>query len=348
MAAGLPRSGLQRAPRYRVIAITIHALRGAWFDVSMGGEAVTEIHRNGHRVVAIIPAYNEERFIGSVVLKARRFAGTVIVVDDGSSDDTAAVAEAAGAVTVRHATNQGKGVALNTGFARARELAPDAVVVLDGDGQHLTSEMDQVLAPALAGEADIVVGSRYLEHTSDVPRHRVLGHWAFNRLTRLTSGIASTDSQSGYRAFSRRAVDALHFSSHGFSVESEMQFLAQDLGLRLKEVPITIRYTDKPKRSVVSHGLTVLNGILQLVGQHRPLLFFGVPGLLALLTGIVWGGVVVRIYSVSGQLAVGYALISVLLTILGSLGLFAGIILHSVRGLILDYLRSMDGNVHTP
>jgi glycosyltransferase involved in cell wall biosynthesis len=309
---------------------------------------MTVSQRNGHRVVAIIPAYNEERFIGSVVLKARPHVEAVIVIDDGSSDGTCAIAECAGAITAVHPANQGKGAALNTGFAKARELAPDAVVMLDGDGQHLPEELDKVLAPVLSGEADIVVGSRYLEHTSDVPRHRVLGHRAFNALTRLTSGVDATDSQSGYRAFSRRAVDALHFSSRGFSVESEMQFLAQDLGLRFAEVPITIRYPDKPKRSVVSHGLLVLNGILQLVGQHRPLLFFGVPGLLALLAGIVWGGVVVDIYRRSTQLAVGYALISILLTILGSLGLFAGIILHSVRGLIVDYLRSMDGNVHRP
>jgi glycosyltransferase involved in cell wall biosynthesis len=300
------------------------------------------MEHNGHKVVVVIPAFNEERFIGSVVLKTRRFADVVIVVDDGSSDDTAGVAEAAGAVTVCHAVNQGKGMALNTGFRRARELAPDAVVMLDGDGQHLPEELATVLGPVLRDEADIVVGSRYLDRASDVPRHRILGHWFINRLTNACAGLSSTDSQSGYRAFSRRALDALTFSSNGFSVESEMQFLAQDLGLRFAEVPITIRYPDKAKRSVMAHGLMVLNGILQLVGQHRPLLFFGVPGLLVLLTGMGWGGVVVRIYSTSNELAVGYALISVLLTILGSLGLFGGIILHSIRGLLFQLLQQRD------
>lgn len=314
----------------------------AGLDSVTGGQSVTEVHRNGHCVVAVIPAYNEERFIGSVVLKARPHVDAVIVVDDGSSDGTHLVAEAAGAITAIHEQNQGKGAALNTGFRRARELEPDVVVMLDGDGQHLPEELGLVLAPVLAGDADIVVGSRYLQHTSAVPRHRVLGHWFFNQLTNACSGVPATDSQSGYRAFSRAAVDALHFSSKGFSVESEMQFLAQDLGLRYAEVPITIRYTDKPKRPVISHGLQVLNGILQLVGQHRPLLFFGLPGLLALLAGVIWGGVVVSLYQASGQLAVGYALISVLLSILGSLGLFAGIILHSVRGLLYHLLQESD------
>jgi glycosyltransferase involved in cell wall biosynthesis len=304
---------------------------------------VMDITENGHKVVAVIPAYNEERFIGSVVLKVRRYVDEVIVVDDGSSDDTYDVAACAGATVVAHACNQGKGQALNTGFRKAIEFDPVAVVTLDADGQHLPEELDHVLKPVLRDEADIVVGSRYLERTSDVPRHRVMGHWAFNALTNVTSGVKATDSQSGFRAFSRRAVERLAFSSAGFSVESEMQFLAADLGLRFVEVPITIRYPDPPKRSVIAHGMMVLNGTLQLVGQHRPLLFFGVAGLVILLTGIAWGAWVLRIYSVTSQLAVGYALVSVLLTILGSLGLFAGVILHSVRGLILDYLRSLDG-----
>jgi glycosyltransferase involved in cell wall biosynthesis len=288
----------------------------------------------GHTVVAIIPAYNEERFIGSVVLKTRRFADRVIVVDDGSSDETAVLAEAAGAVVIRHAGNQGKGAALNTGFRRVRELEYAVVVTLDGDGQHLPEQVVQVVGPVLRGEADIVVGSRYLEPHSVVPRYRMLGHRAFNLLTNVTSGTGSTDSQSGFRAFSPKAVEAITFSSKGFAVESEMQFLAHDLGLRLKEVPITIRYPNKPKRSAISHGMMVLNGVLQLVGQHRPLLFFGLPGLLVLLCGIGEGGWVVHHYGATNRFLIGHVLVSLFMTMLGCLGLFAGVILHSVRGLV--------------
>ena len=295
------------------------------------------------RTVAVIPAYNEERFIGSVVLRTRPYVDAVIVVDDGSSDATAEVAEAAGAIVVRHERNAGKGVALNTGLRKARELGPDAVAVIDADGQHAPEEIEGVLAPALAGEADIVIGSRYLEGRNGTPTHRVWGHAAFNALTHLGSGVRSTDSQSGYRAFSRRAVDVMRFSSDGFSVESEMQFLAREHGLRLMEVPVSISYPDKAKRPVAAHGLMVLNGVLRLIGQHRPLLFFGVPGLIVLLMGIGWGGWVVHIYSRAQELAVGYALLSVLLTILGSLGLFSGIILHSLRGMILSYLGDEGG-----
>ena len=290
-------------------------------------------------IVVVIPAYNEARFIGSVALMAAKFASTIIVVDDGSSDATAVVAAASGAVICQHASNQGKGSALNSGFRLAREYGPKVVVTLDADGQHLPEEIGTLVAPILKGEADIVVGSRYLNHTSTVPRHRIWGHWAFNLLTRLGSGMSSTNSQSGFRAFSPTALEKIiKFSSKGFSVESEMQFIAQENGLRLVEVPITIRYTDKPKRSVIAQGLGVLNGVLRLAGQYRPLLFFGVPGFLLLILGIGWGLRVVEIYSRFQVLAVGYAMLSVLLTIIGMLLISTALILHSIRGLLLDLL----------
>jgi glycosyltransferase involved in cell wall biosynthesis len=293
------------------------------------------------QVVAVIPAHNEERFIGSVVLRARTHADLVMVVDDGSTDATAEIAEAAGAVVIRHERNQGKGTALNTGFQKARDFCACCVVLLDADGQHFPEEIPVLLAPILSGEADLVIGSRYLNgRDRRVPGHRVWGHRVFNMLTRAASGVGATDSQSGFRAMSQRALRELSFSSAGFSVESEMQFLARERGLRVVEAPITPDYAEKPKRPVVQHGLMVLNGVLRLIGQYRPLLFFGLPGLIVLVIGLGWGVYVVELYRLRGGLAVGYAMISVLLTILGSLGLFAGIILHSIRGLLLELVGS--------
>ncbi len=296
-----------------------------------------------HIVVAIVPAYNEERFVGSVVLRIRRYVDHVVVVDDGSTDATAEIAEAAGAIVVRHSQNRGKGCALNSGFRKARELGATIAVTLDADGQHLPDELQTVVAPVRDGQADIVVGSRYLEPTSAVPRHRVVGHQLFNFVTGQAAGVMLSDSQSGFRAFSARALWALSFRSAGFSVESEMQFMARDHNLRTVEVPITILYHEKPKRSVIAHGLLVLNGLLQLAGQYRPLLFFGLPGFLLLLLGGGWGLRVVEIYLETQILAVGYALISVLLTLLGTLSIFSGIILHSVRGLLTSMIRPSDG-----
>lgn len=289
--------------------------------------------------VAIIPAYNEERFIGSVVLKAKRYVDRVIVVDDGSTDDAAEIARLAGAIVVKHERNRGKGEALNTGFQKAREFTPQALVLLDGDGQHCASEIPAVLEPILHGDADVVVGSRYLNGDRHVPRHRVIGHWAFTAMTNILSGVHLSDSQNGFRAFSRRALEAVDFSSKGFSVESEMQFLVHEYHLKVAEVPVTTLYQDRPKRSVIAQGLSVLRGILRMVGQHRPLVFFGLPGMALLLAGMLRGVWVAESFSRTHLLAVGNAMICVLFSILGAVALSTGIILHSVRGLLLDLVK---------
>jgi glycosyltransferase involved in cell wall biosynthesis len=299
---------------------------------------------NYRKVVAIIPAYNEERFIGSVVLQAQKCAETVLVVDDGSSDGTAQIAETAGATVLRHGQNLGKGAALNTGFREARGLDPDIVIVLDADGQHMPEEMHSVAEPILDGTADIVVGSRYLEHKSKVPQHRIWGHKVFNFMTNQVSGVHLSDSQSGFRAFSPRALEAITFQSNGFSVESEMQFLAYEQNLKVIEVPITIHYLDKPKRPVMMHGLMVLNGVLRLVGQYRPLLFFGLSGLALMLIGLGITVHVVNVYRKFQVLPVGYTFLSVILGTGGMLAFFTGIILHSIRGLLLSLVRPREGS----
>lgn len=301
--------------------------------------SLTVLGTDGRKLVVVVPAFNEERSIGSVILKAHKYADIVLVVDDGSTDATAEIAEAAGAVVLRHEQNLGKGTALATGLYGAQKHNPSIVVTLDADGQHLPEEVACVAAPILKGQADIVVGSRYLEPKSRVPFHRILGHHVFNFITNQMSGVSLTDSQSGFRAFSPRALHAMSFHSAGFAVESEMQFWAQEQDLKMIEVPITIHYHDKPKRPVLVHGLMVLNGILRLIGQYRPLLFFGVPGLLILLIGLISGLWAIDAYRKFQTLAVGIALIGVLFTTIGLLTLFTGLILHSIRGLLIDHVR---------
>lgn len=295
-------------------------------------------------ITVVVPAYNESRFIGSTVLKALEYANRVIVVDDGSSDNTAEIAEAAGAFVVKHECNKGKGAALNTGFGKARELGAQVVVTLDADGQHLPEELAQVVKPVLDGKADIVIGSRYIQYHSNVPRHRILGHWFFNNLTKMASGVAATDSQSGYRAFSAAALEAISFSSKGFSVESEMQFIAREKHLRLVEVPITILYSDKPKRSVISQGMQVLGGLFKIMGQYRPLLYFGLTGFILMLTGFIWSLFVIHRYQTTNQLALGNALFCILTAVIGVVLFSTGFMLHSIRGLLADLLHSKHHN----
>jgi glycosyltransferase involved in cell wall biosynthesis len=290
-------------------------------------------------IIAVIPAYNEERFIGSVVLKALQYVDIVIVVDDGSLDDTAEIAKNAGAVVVQHQTNRGKGAALNSGFAKARALGAQVVALLDGDGQHRPDDIPKLVRPVLEQDVDMVVGSRYLELKSRIPLYRRVGQYIITALTNISSGISSTDSWSGYRAFSRRALERIYFHESGWGVDPEFQFKASELDLNVVEVPIVAIYEEKAKRNPIPHGLKTLNAILRLIGQHRPLLFFSGTGFLILLAGFITGLWVVAVYDATQALAIGTTLICLLLCIVGTLTLFTGFILHSTRGLILEFTK---------
>jgi glycosyltransferase involved in cell wall biosynthesis len=287
-------------------------------------------------IIALIPCYNEERFIASVVIKARRHVDEVIVVDDGSKDETVFVAEAAGATVIRQPHNQGKAAAMNVGFAVARERNPAAVVMIDGDGQHDANEIPALVAPILAGEADVVVGSRFVGSKSNTPGWRVAGQVALNVATNVASGVSITDTQSGYRALGRQALEKFNFRTRGFSIESEMQFLIAQHTLKVAEVPIVVNYDEAPKRNPVKHGLQVLNGIMRMVGQNRPLFFFGVPGLVILVAGLVLGVGVVESYRTFSALAIGTSLIAITLVIVGLFSLFTGIILHTIRAYLAE------------
>jgi len=243
------------------------------------------------KLAAVIPAYNEELAIGSVVLKTLEQVDRVIVVDDGSTDATAQIAKAAGAMVISLDKNQGKAWALMRGLREARERGFDFVVTLDGDGQHDPREIPNILAPLLSDEADLVIGSRFLGGGRASPRYRRMGQSILDKVTALGSRREITDSQSGFRALNRRALENLDFQSSDYSIESEMIIHFSSKGMRMKEVPISSNYDvpNKHKKHPLSHGLSVLNRIVGTVGYRRPLLLFGVPGLLLFLVGVVLG-----------------------------------------------------------
>jgi glycosyltransferase involved in cell wall biosynthesis len=290
-----------------------------------------------HSIVVAIPAYNEDRFIGSLVLKLRAKDRHVLVIDDGSTDATADVAEAAGATVVRHPHNMGKTAAVETAFQEARRTGADALVLLDGDSQHDPADVDALAAPILSGLADMVVGSRFAGVRSVIPRWRVAGQHALTLATNLGSGLQLSDTESGYRAFSRRALEEMRFNGRGFALEPATQFQAKARGWKVVEVPIQVHYETPMKRNPVWHGVGQLDAIFRLIAEHRPLLFFGVPGLALVLAGFALGIYVTRIYDATQQLAVGYALITVLLSVVGVLTAFTGIILHALRLIFMEY-----------
>jgi len=293
----------------------------------------------GSRVVVAIPAHNEDRFIGSLVLKLRAQHRDVLVVDDGSTDATSTVAEAAGAIVVRHPANLGKAAAVQTAFEHARVAGADVLVILDGDSQHDPADVDRLAEPVLSGEADMVVGSRFAGVRSRIPGWRIVGQRALTLATNMGSGLHLSDSESGYRAFSRRALNEMRFRRNGFAIEPETQFEAKQRGWKVAEVPIRVHYELPMKRNPVWHGVWQIDAILRLIAQHRPLLFFAAPGILMVLCGLLLGFYVTRIYDSTQQLAIGYALLTVLLCVVGMLGTFTGIVLHALHALFLEHFK---------
>ncbi|MCG2828384.1 glycosyltransferase family 2 protein [Methanothermobacter sp. K4] len=288
------------------------------------------------RIAAVIPAFNEEVAIGSVALLTGEHVDEVIVVDDGSSDRTAHVAEMAGARVIRHHKNMGKGAALKTGFEAADA---DIVVTLDADGQHNPSEIPKLVEPILRGEADVVNGSRYLHgRDENTPRYRRVGQRILDRATNIATGLDITDTQSGFRAFSAESIPHFKFRDPGFVVESEMLSDAAEAGLRIVEVEVGVRYdVDGSTRNPISHGVSVFLRIIGDIELKRPLYYFTLPGLLIGLTGAVLALIFIRDYVTGVSVNMGPTIVAVMLTLFGTFFMFTGIILDSVRRMILHY-----------
>ncbi|XVH32231.1 glycosyltransferase family 2 protein [Haloferacaceae archaeon DSL9] len=304
-------------------------------DESLSAE---QAHQSDSSTVLVgIPAYNEEVGIGSTVLATKQFADEVVVADDGSSDNTVQIAKDAGATVLEHEVNRGKGGAVRTLFQHARTTDIDALVLIDGDGQHVPADIPDVVQPVLDGQSDVVIGSRYLENgATETPAYRRVGQRTLDLLTMGSVKSELTDTQSGFRAFSAEAVDSLDLRTDGFGVESEMITDAKSKNLELTEVSIDVRYDgiDGQTLNPLQHGLTVTAFILQLVRDRHPLLFFGVPGLILTLFGLFYGLNAITVYQTSGVFYPSSGLVAGFATIIGVLGIFCGLILNRISNMI--------------
>jgi glycosyltransferase involved in cell wall biosynthesis len=284
-------------------------------------------------LTAVIPAYNEELVIGSVVLRTRQYVERVIVVDDGSSDRTSEVAKMAGAEVIRLDANTGKAYALLLGLRHAHNMGCTAAVMLDADGQHDPREIPRVAGLVMDGKADLVIGSRFLKRNNGIPRYRQVGQKTLDLFTNIGANSRVTDSQSGFRAISCKALEHLDFRSDGYNVESDMINHFSKLGLAIQEVPISVKYDvpHKHKKNPVSHGIGVLSRLVNLIGYRRPLLLFGIPGFAFIVGGMVaeiW--VFAELYAGGGSFHYVLAIGSAFVLITGMLLVVAGLILNTL------------------
>lgn len=209
----------------------------------------------------IIPAFNESKTIRSVILGLPKKLPGVdkiipLVINDGSFDSTAKKAKTAGALVVSHRLNLGVGAATSTGFEAARRLGVDLAVTMDADGQHNPNDLNALLKPILKKRSDVTIGTR-LNMPNTMPVHRLFGNKLFNAITWLFYQIKTTDSQSGFRAYNKKALSLIEIHTLGYEVCTELfgEFKRHDL--RVTEVPIETIYTDHSRQK----GQPAINGI---------------------------------------------------------------------------------------
>ena len=292
---------------------------------------------NTLKVIIGIPAFNEEKNIGAIVAKLKIKYDHVIVCDDGSSDMTQTIASSLGAIVVKHPKNLGYGAAIKTIFNESKKIDGDVLVTFDADGQHQISEIDSVLKPLFENKADIVIGSRFLGTTKNLPKYRKFGIKTITGLTNTMTGSNLSDAQSGFRAYSKNVLNEISPTDSGMGISTEILIKSSNKNMKITEVPITISYENNShSQEPISHGASVIVSTIKHVAMERPLLYYGVTGLFFLIVGLIFGGWTIQIYSETGSVTTNIALVGIGGVILGTILLITATILYSIANVVRE------------
>ena len=287
--------------------------------------------------LACIPAYNEESHIESLVKSAKNHVDQVVVCDDGSTDNTASIAKNAGAIVISHKTNKGYGAAIISLFNYARENNADVMITIDGDGQHNPDQIPLLLNTISQHNVDVVIGSRFLNNTIEAPGYRQRGIKIITSAANYGTDLKVSDSQSGFRAYSKIAINTIHPTEEGMSVSTEILLKISNKGLSLAEVPITVSYDgDTSQHNPISHGISVIANTIKYISIKHPLKFYGIPGLLLTVAGILLGKLFLDAYLYDQVIFYGSLLGAVVLFLLGTILSVTAVILFSMANLIRD------------
>jgi glycosyltransferase involved in cell wall biosynthesis len=326
-------------------------MKSSWIDPWMEEEKrepsydPSQLGTKVKKRIAGIPAYNKESTIGSIIHGAEGYVDEVIVVDDGSADRTSKFAQRTDATVIRQETNQGKAAAVQVLINEAIKMDADVLVLLDADFQHDPDEIPLLIRPIVEDGYDLVLGSRKLRESKvrskgKIPFYRPWGQFVLMVCSRILAQKRYSDPECGFRALSRRAMEAMRFEKGGFFVESEMIYLAEKNGLRVTEVPITEIYTEGGSTlNPFKHGFGNLGKAITYISEKRPLFFFGVSGALFMIIGLILGAWVLYIaYITRSGVAVGSALVAVLFMVLGLINVIAGLILNSLTRFVVSVI----------
>lgn len=294
------------------------------------------------KIVTIIPAYNEEKSIAQVIKDVHPYSTEVLIIDDGSKDRTREIAAAMGAIVVPNIINRGLGTTIRRGYQAALQRGADIVVQIDADGQYTASDIPKLVAPIVHNKADMVIGSRFKGGIESMPLSNRLGNQVGTIITSIVAGRRISDAQSGFRAMRRELLEEI-FPMSKQSYVQEMIIRAAKEGWRIKEIPSFFkRRHSGPSRlisSLTGYAQRAILIILRMVREYHPLLFFGAPGLLFVLWGMILGAEMSVIYWLgSGDVSTrtGTIIFSAFLMLFGLLLILLGYIADMIQ---MKYLQ---------
>jgi len=285
-----------------------------------------------------IPAFNEEKNIASIITKLGNIADKVIVCNDGSSDLTAKIAEKMGSTVINHEKNIGYGGAIRSIFLKAKEMDGDVLVTFDADGQHRIEDIQNVVNPIANQEADLVIGSRFLDESEkEVPQYRKVGIKVITKITNASIKKQLTDSQSGFRAYSKKVVNELNPSELGMGISTEILIKASSKNFKISEVPIKILYSgDTSTHNPVSHGSSVILSTIKYTSIEHPLKFYGIPSVIFFIVGISFTYLAAQYYAEIGRLSTNLTIVAAGTVLIAVVLLITSILLYSLVSVVRE------------
>ena len=288
------------------------------------------------KVTIGIPAFNEEKNIAKMIVKLKKIYDEIIVCNDGSTDLTGEIAENLGVIVINHKQNLGYGAGINSIIKKSKEIDTDILVTFDADGQHKVEDVKKVIEPIKNGDADLVIGSRFLSKTKEkIPEYRKIG---INIITKVTNaGLKKkiTDSQSGFRAYSKDLISKLDISDMGMGISTEILIKTNSLGFRIAEIPITILYEGKTStRNPISHGTSVLFSTIKYTSIEHPLKFYGIPSLIFFVIGLSFTFLSIDYYMEVGRINPNVTIVAAGTTAIAVILLVASVLFYSLATIV--------------
>ena len=285
-----------------------------------------------------IPAYNEEKNIAAIIVKLKKIAQKIIVCNDGSSDLTSEIAKNLGVIVIDHENNLGYGAGINSIIKKAKEIDTDILVTFDADGQHRVEDVKKVIEPITNGSADLVIGSRFLDKgKEEIPGYRKIGIDIITKVTNSGLKEKITDSQSGFRAYSKQLITKLDttYMETGMGISTEILIKTSSLNFKITEVPITVIYEgDTSTHNPISHGTSVLFSTIKYTSVEHPLKFYGIPSLIFFIIGITFTTLSIDYYIEVGRINPNITIIAAGTIIVAIMLLIASILFYSLSNIV--------------